>query len=74
MIQLRETENNTVLWNGIMDVVYCTGGRWHIIDYKTNTEGKDFDNKYKEQLDAYIRTFQATTGIDADAKTYRIEG
>ena len=68
-----ETDNNTILWNGIMDVVYYADGQWHIIDYKTNAEGQDLDNKYKVQLDAYIRAFHAITWMDADAKTYHLD-
>ena len=56
-----------------MDVVYYADGQWHIIDYKTNAEGQDLDNKYKVQLDAYIRAFHAITWMDADAKTYHLD-
>ena len=66
-----ETEENTV-WNGIMDVVYSKDGRWHILDYKTSADGSDLDTRYQAQLSAYVRAFRATTGIDADAKTYHI--
>ncbi len=66
-------ENERILWNGIMDVVYLSGGKWHIVDYKTNADGSDLDRKYKAQLGAYIRAFKATTGEDADAMTYHID-
>lgn len=65
-------EEGKVIWNGIMDVVYCAQGKWHIVDYKTNADGTDLDEKYKGQLDAYVRAFKATTGQDADAMTYHI--
>ena len=67
-----ETENNTVLWDGIMDAVYCVGGQWHIIDYKTNAEGDDLDTRYQNQLAAYVKAFKEITGEDADARTYHI--
>ena len=66
------TEEGQTVWNGIMDVVYASGGKWHIVDYKTNADGSDLDKNYKDQLEAYIKAFKATTGQDADAKTYHI--
>ena len=66
-------EDGRVVWNGIMDVVYFSQGKWHIVDYKTNADGFDLDKKYKGQLNAYINAFKATTGQDADALTYHID-
>ena len=68
-----DTPDGIVIWNGIMDVVYCSGGQWHIVDYKTNAEGNDLDTKYQNQLAAYVKAFKATTGNDADAGTYHID-
>ena len=65
--------DQTLVYNGIMDVVYCEEGSWHIIDYKTNYDGEHLDKKYKAQLDAYIKALKQTTGHDADAKIYHIE-
>lgn len=61
-----------VVWHGIMDVIYCANGKWHIVDYKTNADGSDLDKKYQAQLNAYVKAFKETTGNDADAKTYHI--
>lgn len=47
---------------GIMDVVYCFEGNWHIVDYKTNAESDDLDIKYQNQLAAYVKAFKETTG------------
>jgi ATP-dependent helicase/nuclease subunit A len=66
-------QDGKILWNGIMDVVYCSQGKWHIVDYKTNADGNDLDKKYQAQLSAYIKAFKATTGEDADALTYHID-
>lgn len=60
------------LWNGVMDVVYCLKGKWYIVDYKTNADGNDLDQKYQAQLEAYIKAFKAITGQEADALTYHI--
>ena len=66
-------QDGRIVWNGIMDVVYCSQGKWHIVDYKTNADGNDLDKKYQAQLSAYIKAFKATTGEDADALTYHID-
>ena len=73
----RETSNaqndSAVIWHGVMDVIYKKDGRWHIIDYKTNYEESDLDEKYRGQLQAYIRAFKEMTGEEADAEIYHIE-
>lgn len=66
-------EEGRTVWNGIMDVVYYSQGKWHIVDYKTNADGCDLDKKYQAQLSAYVKAFKATTGEDADALTYHID-
>ena len=67
-----DTGSGPVIWNGIMDVVYRSKGKWHIIDYKTNAEGDDLDTRYQNQLAAYVKAFKEITGEDADARTYHI--
>lgn len=71
----RETEGDDVtIWNGVMDVIYKKDGIWHIVDYKTNVDGKGLDAKYKGQLAAYVKAFQKTTDETvADALTYHID-
>ena len=66
-------EDGKIIWNGIMDVVYLSEGKWHIVDYKTNLDGKDLDKKYEGQLNAYIQAFKSITGEDAVARIYHIE-
>jgi len=61
------------LWHGIIDLLYKKDGKWHIIDYKTNAEMNDLNQKYKEQLDAYIEAVRKLTGETADAAIYHIE-
>ncbi len=60
------------IWNGVMDVVYCKAGKWHIVDYKTNLDGPGLDVLYADQLAAYKTAFKKMTGEDADAFTYHI--
>ncbi len=61
------------IWHGVMDVLYKKDGQWHIIDYKTNADPSDLDEKYKEQMDAYISAFREMTGEEADARVYHID-
>lgn len=67
-----ESDSGSVIWNGIMDVVYVTSGKWHILDYKTNADGNDLDRKYQAQMAAYMKALKVTAGADADAHTYHI--
>ena len=68
-----EEPGKTRIWHGVMDVLYKKDGRWHIIDYKTNADPSDLDEKYKEQMDAYISAFREMTGEEADARVYHID-
>ena len=66
-------QDETAVWNGVMDVMYLKDGRWHIVDYKTNADGRNLDEKYQAQMSAYERAFRAITGSEADARTYHID-
>ena len=68
-----ESGEEPTICNGIMDVVYLSEGRWHIVDYKTNADGNDLDRRYAGQLGAYVKAFKAVTGYDSDALTYHID-
>ncbi len=67
------SENGKTVWSGTMDVIYSKDSKWHIVDYKTNADGKNLDTKYQAQLVAYIKALKEMTGYDADAKTYHID-
>jgi ATP-dependent exoDNAse (exonuclease V) beta subunit len=56
-----------------MDVVYRKGEKWFIIDYKTNLDPDELDEKYKEQLSAYKAAFFELTGNKAETLIYHIE-
>ena len=60
------------LTNGVMDVVYRKGDRWHVIDYKTNAEPCGLDQVYQDQLDAYRSAMRQLFGTIADVHTYHI--
>ncbi len=69
----KDEADGTTIWNGIMDTVYCKDGNWHILDYKTNADGTNLDEKYSGQLKAYISAFKETTGQNADALIYHLD-
>ena len=60
------------IWHGVMDVLYRKDGKWHIIDYKTNADPSDLDEKYQEQMKAYVAAFREMCGEEADARVYHI--
>ena len=66
------TPDDFIRWHGIMDVVYKKAGSWHIIDYKTNADPDDLDEKYRAQMTAYKAAFREKTGEEADAWVYHI--
>lgn len=66
-------EEPAKIWHGVMDAVYRKDGKWHIIDYKTNADPDDLNERYQAQLAAYIAAFKAMTGEDADALVWHIE-
>ena len=67
----RENEG-AAIWHGVMDVLYRKEDRWHIIDYKTNSDPTDLDARYQEQMNAYTAAFKRMTGEEADALIYHI--
>lgn len=60
-------------WHGVMDVLYKKDERWHIVDYKTNADPSDLDEKYQEQMKAYVAAFREMCGEEADARVYHVE-
>ncbi len=65
-------EGDERIWHGVMDVLYKKDGRWHIIGYKTNADPSDLDEKYQEQMKAYVAAFREMTREEADARVYHI--
>lgn len=44
--------------NGFIDLIYKIDNEWHIVDYKTNYNDKDLDQKYESQLSLYKSAFK----------------
>lgn len=59
--------------NGIIDLIYKDNESWHIIDYKTNADDCNLEQKYKSQLDSYRYAFNLLTGKDASAKILHLK-
>ena len=68
-----KTNNNIV--SGIIDLIYKDDKGYHIIDYKTNSEGDTatLEEEYKAQLSIYRKAFKQSTGYDADTHIYHID-
>ncbi|TDP60550.1 3'-5' exonuclease [Aminicella lysinilytica] len=66
-------QENAVILNGVIDVVYPKCNAWHIIDYKTDADTEDINQKHQKQLSDYTTAFKAITGNDADASIYHID-
>lgn len=65
-------DGETILWHGIMDLVYQKDGKWYIIDYKTNRDNEDLEKDYESQLAQYKKAFKELSGEDAQTRIYSI--
>ena len=65
-------EGNNI-YNGSIDLLYKLGDKYYIVDYKTNYDGTDLDNKYEKQLEAYQKAIKDIEGIAATARIYHID-
>ena len=66
------TYENGITVNGVMDLVYQKGGKWYIVDYKTNIDGNGLDEKYSTQLSAYRRALKELMGVEAESRIYHL--
>ena len=67
-----DAETPSVLWDGVMDLVYKKAGKWFIVDYKTNADGHGLDTHYRGQLEAYKKAFLVLTGKTAETRVYHV--
>lgn len=61
------------IFNGSIDLFYKLGDKYYIVDYKTNYDGNNLDEKYANQLEAYKQAVKNIAGIDATARIYHID-
>lgn len=66
-------DENNMLWNGIIDLIYEKDNKLHIIDWKTNINDDDLDEHYKNQLEAYVKVVKQVLNKEVeDALIYHI--
>ena len=61
------------IYNGSIDLFYKYKGQYYIVDYKTNYDGNNLDEKYALQLEAYQTAVKKIAGVDASARIYHID-
>ena len=61
------------IFNGSIDLFYKLDDKYYIVDYKTNYDDTDLDNKYENQLKAYQKAVKNIKNIDASARIYHID-
>lgn len=66
-------QDNRTLCDGVMDLVYCKEGTWHIVDYKTNYDDRYLDIKYENQLNEYKAALKQILDVEATAEIFHIE-
>ena len=67
-------QEDSVLWNGVIDLIYRKDNKLHIIDWKTNRNDECLDEHYKNQLDAYIKASEKMLNEKIeDALIYHID-
>ena len=68
-------EYNTIVY-GIIDMLYVSGGKWHIIDYKTDRDAAAAPAVHAGQLERYRQALIRINGIpagDIDAHVYNVD-
>ena len=60
------------IYNGSIDLFYKVGNKYYIVDYKTNYDGENLDQRYEAQLKAYQKAVKEIEGIDAETRIYHI--
>lgn len=61
------------IWQGEIDLYYVKDGKYYIIDYKTNSNDKDLDKVYSNQLNAYKEAIKKALNVEAEARIYHID-
>ncbi len=59
--------------NGSIDLLYKLKGKYYIVDYKTNYEDMWLEQKYANQLNAYVNALKEISNINAEARIYHID-
>jgi ATP-dependent helicase/nuclease subunit A len=54
------------VWQGVIDRLYCAGGRWYLDDYKTDHTTQP--ERYYRQLGLYARAVEAVRGLRPEVR------
>lgn len=59
--------------NGVIDLLYYKDGKYHIVDYKTDSEFSNIDMRHEEQLKLYEEAVKKNLGeVIIDSRIYHI--
>lgn len=59
--------------NGVIDLLYYKDGKYHILDYKTDSEIDNIDMRHEEQLKLYEEAIKKNLGdVKIDSRIYHI--
>ena len=61
-----------MLLEGTVDLAFEEGGRWVVVDFKTDREIGDQLDVYRRQVRLYADVISRATGVPADAILMRI--
>ncbi len=69
----RQEGGATIRESGSIDLLYRSGGRWVILDYKTNriasaADRAALEREYEPQIRGYAEAFTALTGEPAEGR------
>ena len=55
---------------GIIDLLFKHGGKWFLVDYKTDRDNSDeyFRQEYHEQIKYYVQAMETSAKIKIDAQ------
>ena len=66
------TQEGTLI-EGVVDLAFEDGGRWVVIDFKTDREiSQDGIERYRRQVALYAAAISRATGLPADATLIRV--
>lgn len=62
--------NEKILVQGIIDLIFKFGGKWFLVDYKTDRDNTDeyFSQEYHEQIKYYVQAVETVANIKIDAQ------
>ena len=69
----KDNKDNKEVWQGTIDLLYVKGGKYYIIDYKTDANTTNIVANHIMQLEAYKKAIKLFNNADAEAYIYHID-